>query len=290
VLLGAATLSARLVGKRKGKMDETSVAKTAEAFVACEMTEVEGKDVVTHLRSCVRVMTDWLREDFPHLLREEEGAEWDENTRKVVARRRLVFDDLVISQTEGGEVSKELAGEILAERVLAGDAPLKHWNGGVERWIARLNFLAATMPELELPEFGDEERHFVIAGVCEGASSLREVRNREVKPVLNEFLSAMQQASLKSYAPEKITLSNGISTRVNYHADEEPWVEEKVQRLFGVETAPTLPGGQRLVVKICAPNQRPWQVTKDLEGFWESGFEQMRKDLAGRYPKHQWER
>lgn len=288
IALGSATLSSRLVGRRKGKLDETSVARGAEVFVACEMTEVEGKEVTTYLRSCARIEIAWLEEDYGALMNRQAGAEWDETTRKVVARQRLVFDDLVISESDGGEVSKELAGEILAQRVLAGEAPLKNWDAGVERWIARLNFLARTMPELEMPFFGDEERQFVVAGVCEGAASLREVRNREVKPMLCEFLSAMQRASLDSYAPEKISLSNGVNSRINYQGEDEPWFEEKVQRLYGVKTTPKLPGGQALVVKICAPNQRPWQVTKDLAGFWDTGFPQMKKDLAGRYPKHDW--
>ena len=289
VRLGEATLSSRLVGKRKGKLDETSVGRFSKVFVACEATEVEGREMVTYLRSCVRVERAWLEEFFPGVLKESDGAEWDESTRKVVARKRVMFDDLVVEESDGGEVSKELAGEILAEQVLAGNAPLKNWDAGVERWIARLNFLAKSMPDLELAEFGEEERRFVISGVCEGAGSLREVKNREVKPVLREFLSDMQRASLESYAPEKIALANGINSRVSYKEGEDPWIEEKVQRLYGVAQTPTLPGGQQVVVKICAPNQRPWQVTKDMEGFWETGFPQMKKDLAGRYPKHNWE-
>lgn len=289
VRLGEATLSCRLVGKRKGKLDENSVGRLSRVFVACEMTEVEGKEMVTYLRSCARVKSEWLGELFPEALQRSNGAEWDDSTRKVVAKKRVLFDDLVIEESEGGEVSRELAGEIMARQILEGKAPLKNWDAGVERWIARLNFLAVSMPELELPTFGEEEREFVIAGVCEGAMSLREVKNREVKPVLREFLSAIQQASLASYAPEKVSLANGINTRVYYKEGEEPWIEEKAQRLYGVAKTPLLPGGQELVVKICAPNQRPWQVTKDLAGFWETGFAQMKKDLAGRYPKHNWE-
>lgn len=289
VRLGEATLACRLVGKRKGKLDETSVGRESQVFVACEATEVEGRETTTYLRSCARVQVEWLQAQFPALLSQRDGAEWDETTRRVVARKRVMFGDLVIAEEDGGTVSPELAGEILAEQVLAGNAPLKNWDAGVERWIARLNFLATAMPELEMPDFGEEERRFVIAGVCEGAMSLREVKGREIQPILRDFLSAMQRASLKSYAAEKVTLANGINTRVNYKDREEPWIEEKVQRLYGVRETPTLPGGQKLVVKICAPNQRPWQVTKDLVGFWETGFAQMKKDLAGRYPKHNWE-
>ena len=75
---------------------------------------------------------------------------------------------------------------------------------------------------------------------------------------------------------------------MNYAVGAAPWIEEKVQRLYGVEETPVIANGHSLVVKVLAPNQRPWQTTSDLPGFWERGFAQMKKDLAGRYPKHDW--
>ena len=47
-------------------------------------------------------------------------------------------------------------------------------------------------------------------------------------------------------------------------------------------------GRAPLLVHILAPNQRPWQMTKDLASFWASGYAQMKKEIAGRYPKHPW--
>jgi ATP-dependent helicase HrpB len=29
-------------------------------------------------------------------------------------------------------------------------------------------------------------------------------------------------------------------------------------------------------------------MTKDLKNFWANGYTQMKKDIAGRYPKHPW--
>jgi len=37
-----------------------------------------------------------------------------------------------------------------------------------------------------------------------------------------------------------------------------------------------------------APNQRPAHLTDDLDGFWDGAYQHVRKDLAGRYPKHEW--
>ena len=39
---------------------------------------------------------------------------------------------------------------------------------------------------------------------------------------------------------------------------------------------------------LCPTRELCVQIARDLESFWESGYAQMRKDLAGRYPKHPW--
>jgi len=41
-------------------------------------------------------------------------------------------------------------------------------------------------------------------------------------------------------------------------------------------------------VQILAPHQRPAQLTSDLPSFWRSTSPRVRKDLRGRYPKHDW--
>jgi len=34
--------------------------------------------------------------------------------------------------------------------------------------------------------------------------------------------------------------------------------------------------------------QRPVQITRDLAGFWRSSYFEVRKDMRGRYPRHNW--
>ena len=49
-------------------------------------------------------------------------------------------------------------------------------------------------------------------------------------------------------------------------------------------------GGGRVPVTLhlLSPARRPVQVTQDLAGFWRTGWAEVRKELRGRYPKHEW--
>ena len=281
------SLACRVVGGRRGKLDDASVARDTMILVAAEMTEVQGRDTTVHLNRCVRIDPAWLEEFFPGAFRDVTGAEYDETARRVVSRQRVMFDDLVIEEKAGGEADDEEAARLLAEQVCAGNLKLKKWDVAVDRWIGRVNFLAEAMPELEMPRVGEDERRFLIEQVCAGARSYRDIKDRDPWRALRDWLSAPQRAALESFTPERITLMNGTGAKVIYEDGKPPKIGLKVQQLYGVEETPEV-AGRPVLVEVLAPNQRPWQTTQDLKSFWERGYAQMKKDLAGRYPKHKW--
>jgi ATP-dependent helicase HrpB len=41
-------------------------------------------------------------------------------------------------------------------------------------------------------------------------------------------------------------------------------------------------------LELLSPANRPVQITDDLAGFWRGSWAEVRKDMAGRYPKHDW--
>ena len=287
--MGSATLSCNVVGNRKGKIDADSVAKGAKTFIAAEITEVGGRDVNVHLNRCTVVTSVDLAKHFPDDFQDIDLASYDETSRRVVRKRQVLFRDLVIESKEGGEPPLADAANLLAERVVSGELKLNEWDRAVEQWVARLVNLTEWMPEMELPGFSDDDYQMVIEEVCQGAKSYKEIKNRKVLPVLSKWLSAPQKAVLDSYAPTEVKLSNGKSAKVKYKRGVEPWIAMKMQHLYDVEELPKIADGKvGLLVHLLAPNQRPWQVTGDLKGFWERGYPQMKKDLAGRYPKHEW--
>jgi ATP-dependent helicase HrpB len=63
----------------------------------------------------------------------------------------------------------------------------------------------------------------------------------------------------------------------------------KLQELFGLAESPRIgPRGQPVVFELLAPNGRPVQTTRDLRSFWDTTYQDVRKELRGRYPRHPW--
>jgi ATP-dependent helicase HrpB len=216
-------------------------------------------------------------------------AVYDTARKRVLNMHRILYCDLVLSEKETGDAAPDAAAPLLAEQVVRGNLRLEGWDGHVLQWINRLCCLRTAMPELEMPDFGEEDRLVAITMLCEGAVSYKEIQNRPVLPILGEWLSPWQKDCLNKYAPKAIKLANGREVKLLYREDGTPVFGLKCQLLFGVPQTPTIAEGRiKCLVEVLAPNQRPYQITSDLSSFWRNGYPQMKKDLAGRYPRHDW--
>ena len=100
------------------------------------------------------------------------------------------------------------------------------------------------------------------------------------------------QQSVDKNAPPRITLQNGLSKALIYEelAPGEgpcPVLEIKIQELFGCAETPRV-DGEGVLLRLLSPARRPVQITRDLAGFWKNTWNEVRKELKGRYPKHKW--
>jgi ATP-dependent helicase HrpB len=187
------------------------------------------------------------------------------------------------------EVDPQLAAEIMAEEVLAGRLKLHKWDDAIERWIARVNCLTAGCPDFGIPEIDEEARRAMIQEICLGATCKRDLKNRSVWKVVKSWLSPVQLEMVDKQAPERIKLPSGFGAKVRYEKDHPPVISATIQKLYDLETVPVIGFGRiPVVVEALAPNQRPQQKTQDMQSFWKNAYPLLKKELKGRYPKHEW--
>jgi ATP-dependent helicase HrpB len=63
----------------------------------------------------------------------------------------------------------------------------------------------------------------------------------------------------------------------------------KLQELFGLGETPRVANGREpVLIHLLSPARRPVAVTRDLRSFWDKVYPEVKKELAGRYPKHPW--
>ena len=260
-------------------------------LVASEIREIESseKERQVLLTLATKIEEPWLRELFPESFREETRVDFDPAVRRIVGRRVTQFHDLVLRSEEFSAKGEPAAAQILAREVLSGACPLKHWDNAVEQWIARTNFVAAEFPEMEFPKIGEAEKLLLLEQVCQGAASYKEIKERPVMSVVKSWLNPGQQKALDDLAPERIKLASGRAAKILYSDNAAPTVAARIQDLYDIPRGLSIGRGRiPLRIQILAPNNRPIQITNDLETFWREGYPKIKKELQRKYPKHQW--
>ena len=284
------TLHCEVVHGRSGDLDRDSVVRGSALIVAAEIREIEGsRDLNVRLSLCTAISEVWLEELFPEDMEERMEAVFDPVLKRVVSRHWKAFRGLELHASMKQEVDPQRAAEIMAKEVLCGRLRLYRWDDAVERWIARVNCLARGCPDYGIPEIDDEAREAMVQEICLGAVCKRDLKNREVWPVVRSWLSEAQRAMVEKQAPERIRLPGGSSVRIRYEAGQPPVLSATIQQLYGLESVPAIGFGQiPVMVEVLAPNRRPQQKTLDMRSFWENTYPLLKKELKGRYPKHEW--
>ncbi len=290
--LDAGTLRCELVHGRRGVLGRESAVQQARLLVVAEISEVGGRDgdVNTILSLATAVEEAWLKELFPDDFRETRSVVYDEQAKRVVTRRERRFRDLVLeAKASSDEAPLNEAAALLTQEVLAGRLKLDAWDENVEQWIVRVNRLAGWFPELEVNVLTEADRATLIEQICYGELGARAVKDKEVMPVLRDWLTAEQLAVLDDYLPEKLTMANGRRSRLTYHQEGPPILSARIQELYGIEGKFAVGHGRVPVkIEVLAPNHRPIQVTDDLTNFWREQYPKVKAELSRRYPRHEW--
>ena len=289
--LDEGTLRCELVRGRRGVLARESRVQHSPLLVAAEIREVEGRDreVNTILSLATAIEVEWLRELFPEDVRSDVHVEFDAQQRRVLAAELLRFRGLALAAKRIDPPPAEAAARLLAAEVLAGRLLLPKWDHGVEQWLARLNLLCRECADLQLPAITEADKQNIIEQLCLDAVSYKDIKEREVKPVVMSWLSEAQRALLDQHAPERLTLANGRTPKVNYEDGKAPFISLRIQDLYDVNQTPKVALGRvPVTVHILTPGMKPIQVTQDLANFWREHYPRIKSELARKYPKHLW--
>lgn len=165
------------------------------------------------------------------------------------------------------------------------------WSDDDQQILGRLRLLQRYLGE-PWPKVDDaallESLEQWLAPRLDGISRLEQLDRLPLAQFLVESLDWALQQSLSKLAPTHLDVPSGSRVRLDYSA-EEPVLAVKLQELFGqTETPSVLAGKVPVLLHLLSPARRPVQVTRDLAGFWQGSYFEVRKDLKGRYPRHPW--
>jgi ATP-dependent helicase HrpB len=216
---------------------------------------------------------------------------WDRKENRIIAVAEERLGSIILSSKPFFPADEE-ALPLLCEAIRGGNA-LVAFSKAARQFRGRVSLMKRTFPEEDWPDLSDDG---LIAHPEEwllpwlgGIRTRQDLAALDILPALQAQIPWAKQKLLEERAPSSIVVPSGHGVALDYTAGNIPVLAVKLQEMFGLADTPAVAGGRvKILLHLLSPARRPVQVTQDLRGFWNTGYQQVKKELKGRYPKHPW--
>ena len=233
-----------------------------------------------------------VEEYFPAFIEQRESVNYNAELKKFDIRESRYFLELEISSKPVQLTAKHNMKKLLLELIKKEGLELLTWSKKADALRDRVNFVN-THTELELESFKSanllKRLEIWLEPYLSNVKNIKELESLEIYTMLLGLLSYEEQQSLEKFAPVSVKVPSGSKIHIDYSDMQKPSISVKIQEMFGLEESPkVLNGIMPLQIHLLSPAMRPIQITYDLSSFWKNSYEEVRKELRGKYKRHYW--
>ncbi|MEL7343922.1 MAG: ATP-dependent helicase HrpB [Pseudomonadota bacterium] len=248
------------------------------------VTDSDGDPREARIRQAIPISEDAVRALFADQITWEDSVRW--NGTRVEALRRETLGAIGLKQAPWAEAP---AGALVTA-MIEGIAEIGLTPGPpAARFMARVE--GARAKGVDLPAMDEAtliaDAHNWLAPYLTDIRTAEAFRKLDLLPALEARLGYAGRQALDAHAPSHFTTPLGRRVPIDYGGAAGPEIAVKLQELLGVRSHPQA-AGEPLRITLLSPAGRPIQVTADLPSFWTGAYPDLRKDMRGRYPKHDW--
>jgi ATP-dependent helicase HrpB len=274
--------SYRLSGGGSGALLPTDPLRRARLLVAASL-EAKG--------SKIRLAAALDAETLPASLRPRckttRETSFDPATGGVLTRERTRLGALILSDKFAPPQPEEI--QVALAKAIALRLDQLDWTDATENLLARIATLRTvdpSLPNLSRTTLAATTDTW-LAPYLAGMTNLRDAKSLDLHALLRAQLTHEQSTRLDKDLPVELRLPRG-TIRIDY-TNPIPVASARAQTFYGTDDTPQLANGKLpLQLALLSPAGRPIAITADLATFWRGGWADARRDMRGRYPRHDW--
>lgn len=279
-----------LSGGRGARLPEAALGMRRPYLVAAVLDAGAGEGVI---QLAAEVSEAALRETLAARIEHRPRVAWDAAQQVVVAQREERLGELVLDRRPLTGADPEILRAAMLDGIRRLGVAALPWDDAARGLQARMLSMRAWFPEEDWPAVDDAalaaRLDEWLGPYLDGVTRREHLARLDVRAMLEALLDWEQRQRLEAGAPTHVSVPSGSRLPLEYRPGESPALAVKLQEMFGLADTPRVAFGKLPVtLHLLSPARRPIQVTQDLKGFWERTYNEVKKELKGRYPKHPW--
>ena len=199
------------------------------------------------------------------------------------------YHDLAIEQkTQQRDLDPVASGRCLAEAHRAGAFDLPLMDHRLKQFIARVNLIQTTLPELEFVPFDEAPITTSPARAFTGLTLVKEAQAAALIPIFHQHLEIV----LVNWLNELVHLTHlwpsGGTIKISC-VDDAPEAQVKLQECFALKEHPALCEGRLpVLLSLHTPDGKRFATTTDWPAFVAREWPKHRQAVAKKFPGVMW--
>jgi ATP-dependent helicase HrpB len=158
----------------------------------------------------------------------------------------------------------------------------------LKQFIARVNLVHATLPELEFAPFDEAAITTSLARAFTGLTLVKEAQAAPLLPAFHQHLDKGQISWLDELVPLTLPWPSGGPIKLSY-VNDTPEAQVKLQECFALTAHPTLCEGRLPVqLQLCTPDGKRLATTIDWPSFVAREWPKHRQAVSKKFPGVLW--
>ena len=266
--------------------------------------DLDGKQREATIYRAAGIDEAQLFEYFADWIENHEVVRWDSKHQRVHAQRNTQLGALILSSQTIANTPLPLIHQALLQGIRECGLECLPWNKESRALRARIEFanhlknehssnsLQQLLSTLDTPDLSDE--HLLdtledwLLPHLNKENSLEKLKQLPLLNILKSQLDWQQQQRLDELLPSHFDVPSGSRIAIDYSA-EIPVLAARLQEMFGLQQTPSILKGQyALLIHLLSPASRPMQITQDLVSFWNTTYQDVKKEQMIKYKRHYW--
>ncbi len=276
-----------LTDQRQGQLVRESVVQDTPFFVAANLRETPSRQTLLSLATAIQPV--WIAEMFPQHLSTSIEHLFDAKNKRVAAMKLTRYRDLIIEQKpQQRDLDPQASGRCLAEAHQSGAFDLPLLDHRLKQFIARVNLIHTTLPELEFAPLDAPAITTCLARAFAGLTLVKEAQAAPLTAAFHQHLEKGQLSWLDELLPLSISWPSSGTVKVSY-VNDTPEAQVKLQECFALKEHPTLCEGHLPVrLSLHTPDGKRLTTTTDWPIFLTREWPKYRQAVAKKFSGVLW--
>ncbi len=255
------------------------------------VANLHAQEQNSYISSAIPISLETIKNYFTQDIVTKEEVHYDKTNNRLSIKEKVCFYDCELESHAVENIKDRDMKSLLINLVKTEGLNLLTWSKKAQQLKDRVCFVS-----LQDDSFESFDENYLLENTAlwlePFLTDIKSVKALEQLDTYNMLLSLLDwqaQQSLDKLAPTHIKVPSGSNIAIDYNNENSPILAVKIQEVFGLYDTPKICNGKvALQMHLLTPALRPIQITYDLKSFWENSYDEVRKELRGKYKKHYW--